>query len=44
MIILCTVYDAETGEYRYDLKLILVIVGGLLFFLTLAVYFLLDCQ
>jgi protein SCO1/2 len=42
VIILCTVYDAETGEYRYDLKLILVIVGGLLFFLTLAVYFLLD--
>jgi protein SCO1/2 len=40
--ILCTVYDAETGEYRYDTKLILVIVGGLLFFLTVGAYFLLE--
>ncbi len=42
--ILCTVYDAETGEYRYDTKLILVIAGGVLFFLTLLVYFGLEWQ
>ncbi len=33
--ILCTVYDASTGEYRYDWKLILQMVSGLLFFLTM---------
>jgi protein SCO1/2 len=37
--ILCTVYDPETGEYRYDYALIFEIVGGLLFFLSVAVYF-----
>ncbi len=37
--ILCTVYDPETGQYRYDYALIFEIVGGLLFFLTVAVYF-----
>lgn len=37
--ILCTVYDPETGRYRYDYALIFEIVGGLLFFLTVAVYF-----
>jgi protein SCO1 len=37
--ILCTVYDSETGEYRYDYALIFEIVGGLLFFLTVAGYF-----
>ena len=37
--ILCTVYDPETGEYRYDYALIFEIVGGLLFFLTVAGYF-----
>ncbi len=40
--ILCTVYDADTGEYRYDLKLILEIFGGLMFFLSMAAYFLLE--
>jgi protein SCO1 len=37
--ILCTVYDPETGEYRYDYALIFEIAGGLLFFLSVAVYF-----
>ena len=37
--ILCTVYDPDTGQYRYDYALIFEIVGGLLFFLTVAVYF-----
>lgn len=36
--ILCTVYDPETGEYRYDWGLLLEIAGGLGFFLTVAVY------
>ena len=36
--ILCTVYDADTGRYRYDWKLILEIIGGLGFFVTMAVY------
>ncbi|TXI31914.1 MAG: SCO family protein [Ottowia sp.] len=36
--ILCTVYDADTGQYRYDWKLILEIIGGLGFFGTVAVY------
>ncbi|MFA7504363.1 MAG: SCO family protein [Burkholderiaceae bacterium] len=40
--ILCTVYDKDTGEYRYDYKLIFEIIGGALFFLTMAVYFLLE--
>jgi protein SCO1/2 len=36
--ILCTVYDPETGEYRYDYKLILSFIGGSLFFLTAFIY------
>jgi len=36
--ILCTVYDARTGEYRYDWKLILQIASGLLFFLTMFIW------
>jgi protein SCO1/2 len=40
--ILCTVYDPETGEYRYDYKLILEIVGGALFFISVALYLLLE--
>ncbi|MBB5215018.1 SCO family protein [Parapusillimonas granuli] len=36
--ILCTVYDARTGEYRYDWKLILQLVSGLLFFLTMFIW------
>ncbi len=30
--ILCTVYDPDTGEYRYDWKLLLELIGGLGFF------------
>lgn len=40
--ILCTVYDEETGEYRYDFKLILTILGGALFFVSVLVYALLE--
>jgi len=40
--ILCTKYDADTGEYRYDWKLIFELIGGLLFFGTMGVYFLLE--
>lgn len=36
--ILCTVYDEKTGEYRVEYKLILVIVSGLLFFLSCLIY------
>ena len=34
--ILCTVYDPETGEYRYDYGLIFEIIGGLTFFISVA--------
>lgn len=40
--ILCTVYDPDTGEYRYDYALLFEIVGGLAFFLSVAWYFLLE--
>ena len=40
--ILCTVYDPETGSYRYDTKLIFMIAGGLTFFFSVGTYFLLD--
>ena len=40
--ILCTVYDPDTGEYRYDYALIFEIVGGLAFFLSVGWYFLLE--
>ena len=40
--ILCTVYDPDTGSYRYDLKLIFEIAGGLTFFISVGVYLLLD--
>ncbi|MBL8347412.1 MAG: SCO family protein [Rubrivivax sp.] len=36
--ILCTVYDPDTGTYRYDVKLILELIGGALFFVTVLVY------
>ena len=32
--ILCTVYDPETGQYRYDYALFFEVFGGLAFFLT----------
>ena len=37
--ILCTVYDPDTGEYRYDWTLLFQIFGGLGFFISVAVYF-----
>lgn len=40
--ILCTVYDPDTGEYRYDVKLILELVGGTLFFVSVFIYLLLE--
>ena len=40
--ILCTVYDPETGAYRYDVKLIFEIAGGLTFFVSVGVYLLLE--
>lgn len=40
--ILCTVYDPDTGEYRYDWKLIFMIIGGVLFFFSATVYLLLE--
>jgi protein SCO1/2 len=40
--ILCTIYDPDTGEYRYDYKLIFEIIGGALFFGSVAIYFLLE--
>ncbi|MDP3613806.1 MAG: hypothetical protein Q8R98_18350, partial [Rubrivivax sp.] len=40
--ILCTVYDPDTGEYRYDYKLILELIGGALFFGSAATYLLLE--
>ncbi|MCW5635737.1 MAG: SCO family protein [Rubrivivax sp.] len=40
--ILCTVYDPDTGEYRYDWKLIFELIGGALFFGSVGIYLLLD--
>ncbi|MDP1691477.1 MAG: SCO family protein [Burkholderiaceae bacterium] len=40
--ILCTVYDPETGAYRYDTKLIFEIAGGLTFFISVGIYLLLE--
>jgi protein SCO1 len=40
--ILCTVYDPDTGEYRYDWKLILELIGGAMFFGAASVYLLLE--
>lgn len=36
--ILCTVYDAKTGEYRFEYKLILEILSGFLFFFSVILY------
>jgi protein SCO1/2 len=37
--IICTVYDPETGAYRYDYGLILEIAGGVTFLLAMGVFF-----
>jgi protein SCO1/2 len=36
--ILCSVYDPATGRYRTDWKLVLELVGGALFFISVPVY------
>lgn len=36
--LLCTIYDADTGEYRTDWKLILDVIGGIGFFVTIGIY------
>jgi protein SCO1 len=40
--ILCTVYDPDTGTYRYDYKLIFELIGGAIFFFSVLVYLLLE--
>jgi protein SCO1 len=40
--ILCTVYDPDTGQYRYDYKLIFELIGGALFFCSVLIYCLLE--
>ncbi len=40
--ILCTVYDPQTGEYRYNYGLILEIAGGVTFAVAMAWFFLLE--
>lgn len=40
--ILCTVYDPDTGQYRYDYKLIFELIGGALFFSSVLIYGLLE--
>jgi protein SCO1/2 len=40
--ILCTVYDPDSGEYRYDYKLILELIGGALFFFSVIGYLLAE--
>lgn len=38
--ILCTVYDPDTGEYRYNWRLLFEFIGGSAFFITAIVYLL----
>ncbi|MBL0151863.1 MAG: SCO family protein [Ideonella sp.] len=40
--ILCTVYDPETGQYRYNYALLFEVLCGLAFFLTVGGYFLAE--
>ena len=40
--ILCTVYDPETGTYRFKYALVMEIVGGAVFFLWMIGYFVLE--
>jgi protein SCO1/2 len=40
--VLCTVYDPDTGVYRTDYKLVFELIGGALFFASVAIYFLLE--
>lgn len=38
ILLVCTVYDPETGTYRYDYGLILEIIGGITFFTLMLVF------
>lgn len=40
--ILCTVYDPETGSYRYNYALFIEIAGGITFALAMAWFFLAE--
>jgi len=40
--ILCTVYDPETGTYRFKYALVMELIGGALFFLSMAWYFIAE--
>jgi protein SCO1/2 len=42
--ILCTVYDPDTGEYRYNWRLLFELIGGSAFFITAIVYLLRERQ
>lgn len=42
--LVCTVYDASTGRYRYDYGLILEIAGGVTFALCMLVFFALELR
>jgi protein SCO1 len=42
--ILCTIYDPDTGEYRYNWRLLFEIIGGTAFFITAIVYLLRERQ
>ena len=42
--IICTVYDAETGTYRYNYGLILEIAGGVTFLLAMLWFFLAEAR
>lgn len=40
--ILCTVYDPETGTYRFKYALVMELIGGAIFFLSMAWYFIAE--
>jgi protein SCO1/2 len=42
--IVCTVYDPQTGRYRYDYGLILEIAGGLTFALAMLWFFVIEAR
>jgi protein SCO1/2 len=42
--IICTVYDPETGTYRYDYGLILEIAGGVTFLLAMVFFFINEAR
>ena len=42
--IVCTVYDPQTGRYRYNYGLILEIAGGLTFALAMVWFFVIEAR